>query len=259
MLRVKDEGHPVLSFSIPSLHASPAYFPRVIPAIFFFFFFTCDVNIKQSQGRHESLKCCQSCRALESVFERICGGGGACQEAVWRIFSDKVCKDVAENIFDHSVRFACNRTNSTYNHKKVLKVKWPSALIRILIVIRASCCKDEDFIARSIYLIHLSESLIRKTRLDQCGGVEPHIISYPPHPHWGAGSQASAKHKSLFDLRNSPSYEPPLLMKCPSMECLHYYTADRDWCFSKPSAHAIILNLNGFNCSTWSVAGGSRF
>lgn len=54
------------------------------------------------------------------------------------------------------------------------------------------------------------------------------IISFPLHPHWGAGSQTSAKHKPLFDLRNSPSHVPPLLMKCPSMECLHYYAADRD-------------------------------
>lgn len=54
------------------------------------------------------------------------------------------------------------------------------------------------------------------------------IISFPLHPHWGAGSQTSAKHKPLFDLGNSPSHVPPLLMKCPSMECLHYYAADRD-------------------------------
>lgn len=26
------------------------------------------------------------------------------------------------------------------------------------------------------------------------------------------------------------SHVAPLLMKCPSMECLHYYSVDRDWC-----------------------------
>lgn len=55
------------------------------------------------------------------------------------------------------------------------------------------------------------------------GGLGEVVISFPLHPHRGAGSQTSAKHKSLFDLGNSP-----LLSKCPSMECLHYYTADRD-------------------------------
>lgn len=63
------------------------------------------------------------------------------------------------------------------------------------------------------------------------------IISFPPHPHRGAGSQTSAKHRPLFDLGNSPSHVPPLLMKCPSMECLHYYAADRDWCSPQNHLH----------------------
>lgn len=45
---------------------------------------------------------------------------------------------------------------------------------------------------------------------DSGGGVEGcvcvwgGVISFPLHPHRGAGSQTSAKHKSLFDLENSP-------------------------------------------------------
>lgn len=75
------------------------------------------------------------------------------------------------------------------------------------------------------------------------------VISFPLHPHRGAGSQTSARRQAFIWFRQlPPSHEPPLLMKCPSMECLHYYTADRDWCFPKPSAHATILNLNELNC-----------
>lgn len=41
---------------------------------------------------------------------------------------------------------------------------------------------------------------------DSGGGAEGvgGVISFPLHPHRGAGSQTSAKHKSLFDLENSP-------------------------------------------------------
>lgn len=38
----------------------------------------------------------------------------------------------------------------------------------------------------------------------EAGGAGEVVISFPLHPHRGAGSQTSAKHKPLFDLGNSP-------------------------------------------------------